>query len=89
MNWKLCTLQLTLGREQDCSHAACPFWEEGGAALDADCGIERLGLDLGRRDLAAYLLELRLALESARSREEISAARATLAGLVPPDLAGC
>ena len=35
---KLCTIQLAVGEVEVCPEGACPFWEEGGAALDAGCG---------------------------------------------------
>jgi len=71
-----------------CPQGACPFWEEGGAALDAACALDRLGLDLERRDVAAYLLELRTQLETARSHEEEAEARRVFAAVVPADIAG-
>jgi hypothetical protein len=85
---RLCGLHLAMGREQACPRGACPFWEDGGAVVDAGCAVERLGIDLGRRDLAEYLLEIRTTLDEARSREERAAARASFAELVPSDLAG-
>ena len=85
---KLCTIQVAVGGVEACPEAACPLWEEGGAALDAACGLERLGLELERPDVAAYLLELRRTLETARSREEQAEARRVFASVVPADISG-
>lgn len=84
----VCHLHLALGAVRACPGGACPFWERGGIALPAGCELERLGIDLGRPDLAEYLLELREQLEAARDREEREAARQAFAELVPPDLSG-
>jgi hypothetical protein len=54
--------------------------------VEGGCGLERLGVDLEDRALAAHLLDLRRMLEQARSEEEAEAARTALAQLVPPDL---
>jgi hypothetical protein len=64
-----CLIQEVLGRVEACPAEACPFWEPGGAALPGGCAVDRLGLptslDLRTRpDLAAWLLEMRRALES-------------------------
>jgi hypothetical protein len=85
---KLCTIQVAVGEVEACPEGACPFWEEGGAALDAACELERLGLDLERSDLSGYLLEIRRTLEAARGREEQAEARRAFAELVPPDISG-
>jgi hypothetical protein len=45
-----------------------------GAVAEGRCLIERLGIDVRRPDLAAYLLEVRERLEQAR---DLSAAEAT------------
>lgn len=71
-----------------CPEGACPFWETGGAVLEAGCGLERLQLDLDRPDVARYLVELRRALECARDAQERDDARRAFAGLVPPELSG-
>ena len=84
----ICTIQFAVGEAEACPQGACPFWEEGGAALDAGCELERLGLELHRPDLASYLLELRRTLEAARTREERAEARRTFAAVVPADIAG-
>jgi hypothetical protein len=85
---KLCTIEFAVGEVEACPQGACPFWEEGGAALDAGCGLDRLGLDIERPDVAEYLLELRNQLETARSREEQAEARRVFASVVPADIAG-
>lgn len=85
---KLCSIQFTVGEVEACPEGACPYWEQGGAALDAGCGLERLGLELDRPDLAAYLLELRVQLETARSHEEKAEAQQAFAAVVPADIAG-
>jgi hypothetical protein len=66
-----CTLRLAAraGTEQ-CPRERCAFWEPGGAVADAGCLIERLGLDVRRPELAAYLLELRERLDEVRDRRE-------------------
>jgi hypothetical protein len=84
---KLCRMKLTLGEVEACPEGACPFWETGGALVEEGCGLERLGLDLDRPDLAAYLLDVRTALEQARSVREREEARRLFAELVPPDFA--
>jgi hypothetical protein len=42
------------------------FWEAGGAVVEGRCLIERLGVDVRRRDLATYLLDTRTRLQQAR-----------------------
>jgi hypothetical protein len=55
-----CSLRLVTERKEElCPRELCAFWEPGGAVLPGGCMIERLGVDVRRRDLAAYLLELR------------------------------
>jgi hypothetical protein len=85
---KLCSLSQAIGNVEECPRAWCAFWEHGGAVVEPGCVIERLGLDLGNQDLAHYLLELRRALDSARSEEDADTARSQLEQLVPPDLSG-
>jgi hypothetical protein len=85
---RLCRIKLALDELELCPEGACPFWEAGGAVLEAGCGLERLQLDLGRPDLAGYLVELRGALETARNASERNEARRAFAGLVPPELSG-
>jgi hypothetical protein len=59
------------------SHAPrelCGFWEQGGAVVAGACVIERLGVDVRRPDLAAYLLEVRERLNQTRNLREAEAA---------------
>jgi hypothetical protein len=73
-NPKLCQLQYTVGRVEDCPEGACPFWEPGGAALQGRCAVEDLDLS-GRPEVAAWLLRIRKQLEAADTREEEEQAR--------------
>jgi hypothetical protein len=84
----LCRIKLAVSDLELCPEGACPFWETGGAVLEAGCGLERLQLDLDRPDLAEYLVELRQSLESARDASERNEARRAFSGLVPPELSG-
>jgi hypothetical protein len=60
MNGNYCTLHLAAEKKVElCPHDLCALWEPGGAVLAGGCMIERLGVDISRRDLALYLLELR------------------------------
>jgi hypothetical protein len=71
---KSCVLRKAAqGRVEICPGQSCAFWEPGGAVVPGDCLIERLGIDLRPRDLAAYLLETREQIESARDLEEAEA----------------
>ena len=66
---RTCALQPAAACVEPCPAAACPFWEEGGAVLDAGCALERLSLDLPRRPgLVRQLLEVRLGLDPVRPR---------------------
>jgi len=85
---KLCTLSGVVGDLEECPRGWCAFWEHGGAVVEPGCALERMGIDLTNVDLAYYLLELRRALDGARSEEAGQAARRDLAQLVPPDLSG-
>ena len=72
---KSCTLRLAAeGQDELCPRERCAFWEPGGAVVDGGCLIERLGVDLGTRDLAEYLLETRGRVEQARDMAEAEAA---------------
>jgi len=81
-----CKLHGVLGGVEACPGGACAFWEDGGAALEPGCSIERLAIDVERADVAEYLLELRAELEAARGRDEQTRARHAFAALVPPGL---
>jgi hypothetical protein len=85
---RLCRIKLALSEVEACPQGACPFWEPGGAVLEAGCGLERLQLELDRPDLAEYLVGLRHALETARDSREREEARRALADLWPPELTG-
>jgi hypothetical protein len=66
-----CTLRLIAeGTTEPCPHERCSFWEPGGAVVQGSCLIERLGVDVRRVDLAAYLLETRDRLDQARDLAE-------------------
>jgi hypothetical protein len=72
---RTCTLRLAAqGHAELCPRERCAFWEPGGAVVQGICLIERLGVDVRRPDLAAYLLETRERLELARDRAEMEAA---------------
>jgi|SRR6266540_3627071 len=64
---KTCTLRLIgQGQVEVCPHERCAFWEPGGAVVEGNCLIDRLGADVREPDLALYLLEARDRLEQAR-----------------------
>jgi hypothetical protein len=85
---KLCTLSGVIGNVEECPRGWCAFWENGGAVVEGGCAIERMGIDLTNVELAYYLLDLRRALDGARSEEAARTARRDLGQLVPPDLSG-
>jgi hypothetical protein len=85
---KLCELSAVIGNVEECPRGWCAFWERGGAVVESGCAIERMGIDLTNIDLAYYLLDLRRALDGARSEEAAEAARHDLAQLAPPELSG-
>jgi hypothetical protein len=58
------------GEVELCPKERCAFWESGGAVVAGNCLLERLGVDVRDKDLAAYLLEARERLERARDRAE-------------------
>jgi hypothetical protein len=72
---KTCTLRLVASGETEvCPRERCAFWEPGGAVVEGNCLVERLGVDVGTPDLARYLLETRERLEQARDLAESEAA---------------
>ena len=72
---KTCTLRLVAqNRTEPCLREQCVFWEPGGAVVEGNCVVERLGVDVRRPDLAAYLLETRERLEGARDLAEAEGA---------------
>jgi hypothetical protein len=88
MEERFCSLAAAIGNDEGCPHAWCAFWEKGGAVVEAGCAIERLGLAFSEPSIAAYLLELRRELETARDAEAAEAARRHLTSLAPPDVSG-
>jgi len=74
---KDCSLRLAAdGTHEPCPRERCAFWESGGAVVEGSCLIERLGVDVRRPGLAAYLLETRTCLEQARDLDEAERAHA-------------
>jgi hypothetical protein len=69
-----CTLHLAQGVVESCTGERCAFWEPGGAVAPGGCLIDRLGVDVRRPDLAAFLLETRERLEQTRDLSEAEAA---------------
>ncbi len=70
-----CSLRLAAqGVNESCSRQRCSFWEPGGAVAEGGCVIDRLGVDVGRTDLAEYLLDVRDRLEQAKNLAEAEAA---------------
>jgi hypothetical protein len=88
MEERFCSLATAIGHDEACPHAWCAFWEKGGAVVEAGCAIERLGLAVSETRIAAYLLDLRRELETARDAEAAEAARKHLSSLAPPDISG-
>jgi len=88
MDTKLCSLWAAVGNDEECPRGWCAFWEAGGAVVAPGCAIERLGVDRGDRQLAAFLLGLRRELESARDAEAARKARERFALLAPADISG-
>jgi len=66
---RLCRLEAAVGKAEECPEDACPFWEPGGAALNARCAVEELGV-AADADLARWLLEIRGKLAAASSADE-------------------
>ncbi len=84
---KSCTLHLVAqGEPEPCPRERCAFWEPGGAVVEGTCLIERLGVDVGRPDLATYLLETRERLEQARDLAEAEEAHRQLSRRIGCDL---
>lgn len=83
---ELCELHAAVGNVEECPHGWCAFWERGGAVVEPGCAIGRMGVDLTNVDLAYHLLDLRRALEQARSLEETEAARRAFGQVRPAGL---
>jgi hypothetical protein len=61
---KPCSLRAAVGERELCPGEACVLWEDG-------CAVEILHIPVDRdRDLARHLLDLRVAVESARADTE-------------------
>jgi hypothetical protein len=72
---RACSLRLAArGELERCPEERCAFWEAGGAVMQGSCLIERLGIEISRPGLAAYLCETRERIESIRDRAEAEAA---------------
>ena len=83
----LCTLHVSVGESEECPESSCAFWEEGGAAIDPACVLERARFELeSRPHVARWLLKLRYDLENARSAEEMRRIRGSLNQVLPPGL---
>jgi hypothetical protein len=84
---KTCTLRLVAhGHAEQCPRERCAFWEPGGAVVGGACLIERLGVDVRRPDLAAYLLETQERLEQARDLAEAEEAHRQFSRRIGRDL---
>jgi hypothetical protein len=84
---KTCRLHLMARAETEvCAHERCAFWEPGGAVVDGNCLIERLGVDVSTPELASYLLDARERLEQARDLSEAEAAHREFSRRVGYDL---
>ena len=55
----LCRLALLAGQGEACPLNACPFWEEGGAVVDAGCLWARLPVAVSPGHDLQLLIELR------------------------------
>jgi hypothetical protein len=68
---KQCSLRAAVGDHELCPGSTCAYWEAGGAIVEAGCVIERLGVPIDQdSELARLLLDIRLAIEAARSDAE-------------------
>ena len=84
-----CTLTAAVGAAEPCPEASCPFWEAGGAVVEAGCGLERTGLAhsaTAEPQLAGWLLELRARLLAAETDADVYEAHAAYRDLLPPGL---
>jgi hypothetical protein len=64
---KSCMLRLHAeGQSELCPRERCAFWELGGAVVEGNCVIDRLGADVRDPAVAGYLLEARARLERVR-----------------------
>jgi hypothetical protein len=80
---KQCSLRRAVGEREACPGHSCAFWEDGGSVLEAGCEIDRLGVPIDRSlELARHLLDLRLAMDDARTCSERADARRRFAELL-------
>jgi hypothetical protein len=63
---KLCLLQYTAGRVEDCPEERCPFWEAERPLVGGGCAFEKLDM-ADHPALAAWLLRVRKQLETAHA----------------------
>ncbi len=82
---RACALASAHHRQELCL-PSCALWEPGGAALEADCLVERAGFDLGRSDIAHLLLEVRTALSAADDPVALEEGRTLLRRLLEIEL---
>jgi hypothetical protein len=62
-----CTIRLVAeNKTEACPRDRCLFWEAATRSTDGTCLLERLGMEVKRPDVAAYLLEVRDRLDAAR-----------------------
>jgi hypothetical protein len=80
---ELCELHAAVGNVEECPHAWCAFWE---AMVEPGCAIRRMAVDLTNVDLVYHVLDLRRALEQARSLEQADTARRAFGQVRPPGL---
>ena len=84
---KHCRIRLGAQDEVEvCPEQRCVFWEPGGAVLNGNCLVERLGIDVRDRELATYLLETRDRLERARNLAEAEEAHRQFAHRLGKDM---
>jgi len=84
---KHCRIRLGAQDEVEvCPEQRCVFWEPGGAVLNGNCLVERLGIDVRDRELATYLLETRDRLERARNLAEAEEAHRQFAHRLGKDV---
>jgi hypothetical protein len=81
-----CSLRLAAeGVVERCPRESCVYWEPDLGGVGG-CFVHNLGVDTGRPELAAYLLELRERLEAARDLAEADAARRNFARRLGKDV---
>jgi hypothetical protein len=74
MDTETCKLYEIAGLRETCPRDGCAFWENGG------CVVDQLGSPVeGRPDIAAWLLDVRRALEANAPAADLSAFHRSLA----------